>query len=185
MKSTTKLPIKKTIYLSGKCSICQKARCYHSSRLNFDDALQKFLDDKKFFRLGSGAFASVYGHKKYPRKALKVFTHDRAYIIYLSWVIKNQHHKYSPKIYSIYKLASRTTKEFAYAIILERLSPCKGNKDIGDVVDIFRHRKYDKALIDFCFQLGQLMHDNGLHNDTYGNNVMMRGKTPVVTDPAC
>ena len=137
-------------------------------------AMKKF----GFSLLGSGKYASVFGHPKYDY-VLKVFMKDSAYLKWIEFVQKNKGNPYVPKVRG---KVIKITPLF-YAIRLEKLERYKtggqfmkdfsawqanpsfksDDKNIQDILDYFATHK--KLL------------------DLHGENMMMRGNQLVIIDP--
>lgn len=133
-----------------------------------------------FKKLGSGKYASVFGHSKYPY-VVKVFMKDAAYLKWIEFCQSNRDNKYVPKIRG---KVTKINKMFMM-IRLEKLTPYSSGKSASefnasfakwkstgempedqDLVDVFTYfAKYKKLL------------------DLHGENMMMRGNQIVVIDP--
>ena len=142
--------------------------------MTLPDAMKKY----GFTKLGSGKYASVYGHPKYDY-VLKIFMKDSAYLKWIEFVQKNKSNPYIPKIRG---KVVKITPTF-YAIRLEKLSRfTSGGKFMKDFSEWERNPSFksdDKDIQDILDYFAK--HKKLL--DLHGENMMMRGNQLVIIDP--
>ena len=158
---------------------------------------QKYMTDHGFKYLGSGFFAGVYEHPNYPW-VFKIFKDDPGYMHYFKYVKANQHNENLPKIKGNFIKINDTT----YVIRVEKLTPMTNtffNNEFNNIVPIIRllarrdikdlDHDYQQIILDFkqkypgIFSVFYDMAKSDFLLDLGPRNMMMRGNTPVVTDP--
>jgi len=139
-----------------------------------------YLASFEFKKIGSGKYASVFAHPKYPY-ALKIFMKDSAYLRWIEFAQSNQSNPYVPKLRG--KVVKITSNVFAirieklkrvsgsaYSKFDEEYRKCISDKnytsDDENLNDVFAEFKKNKKLLDL-----------------HGENVMSRGSQLVVLDP--
>lgn len=154
--------------------------------------------------MGEGFFAIVF-ERPGGRDVYKLFTaKDHGYLKYLQYVKANQHNPHVPKIYGgLMKLnmpmnsSSFQGREW-YIVRMEKLKNYAGQhpslnlmkRYIDDYPPDFNS---DQELIEFRDEYPELTevldwiarnrHKDGVNLDLHGQNVMMRGRDVVITDP--
>jgi len=157
--------------------------------LKFD----KFMRENGFELLGSGGFANVYERPGYPW-VFKIFTGDTAYLSWLEYVTANQGNEHVPKLRGKpFKINNGT-----YAIRMEKLTPLPGNFTDDPLLDAVMYgglpltRKSESTITDLGHPdllavlkaIMKIAYSNKNYNtDLHRYNLMMRGNTPVITDP--
>lgn len=168
----------------------------------YTDRLQK-----KFTRLGNGAFAEVYPHSTLKNVVVKVFCEvdDMAYAKYLRWCEKNQKNPYVPKIHAVERFKHETKNEQITVVFMERLNSVSAQQikefsdrmldddggygnhigelfDPQDWVEAVKSSK-DKHFKKFAKFMQTVANDHGV--DLHRENIMMRPRTNqlVFTDP--
>ena len=156
-----------------------------------------YMTQNGFTKLGSGSFAGVYEHPNYPW-IFKVFNNDPAYLYYLKYAKNNQQNPAVPKIKgNIIKINDNT-----FAIRTEKLSPAPpelihdvnnlayyiaqvfANNPANITKDAIQQIKSAKKPYPNIYKvLNDLATSTSFTFDIYGDNIMMRGNIPVLTDP--
>ena len=84
--------------------------------------------ERKFKKLGNGAYANVYQH---PHKdvVVKVFDakDDRGYSRYLKWALKNQGNRFVPKIHGVEKFKNKDDFEEITVVFMEKLKSARSS----------------------------------------------------------
>jgi hypothetical protein len=164
-----------------------------------DTAMEKFTDymeTQGFKHIGHGSFSSVYLKDGYPWM-FKLWSHDPAYLWWITWAAKHQDNPNVPRVKGLpVKIAKDT-----YVVRLEKLRGLirrEGNLSKG----------YDKLayLVDRIESVDDLSKEDlqwirseypGVYDilrviqragsdfvvDLHGDNIMLRGQVPVITDP--
>ena len=167
---------------------------------------RKELKEAGWKKIGSGVFARVYCNKEHPGVVMKVAEEDKAYHLYAKWCMKNQDNPYVPKIFSHEKIELAYEDEWQFKLtitMMERLRPlrvAKGFKKL-DAWEIKvglgagwssgwdEAEALKKATDPHVRKLGKYFiraeERNEFRIDLHDGNVMMRGDTPVYTDPLC
>ncbi len=179
----------------------QKLKTKHR-RGKFVDQLEK----KGAQYLGSGLYAEVYQLPK-SKNVVKVFSHDVAYLEYLTTITKYQQNPFFPRIKKI--VTYTATKKHKYTVVeMEALQErdndrtwnlCGNLEDtlcsVDDEDDSSRHgiewgvkkmsrmfktakKKHLREVVTIMSDLFR-MHGSDLHT----GNVLFRGKQLVITDP--
>jgi len=164
-----------------------------------ETAMEKFTDymeTQGFKHIGHGSFSSVYLKDGYPWM-FKLWSHDPAYLWWITWAAKHQDNPNVPRVKGLpVKIAKDT-----YVVRLEKLRGLirrEGNLSKG----------YDKLayLVDRIESVDDLSKEDlqwirseypGVYDilrviqragsdfvvDLHGDNIMLRGQVPVITDP--
>ena len=164
-----------------------------------DTAMEKltdYLETQGFKHIGYGSFSSVYLKDGYPWM-FKLWSHDPAYLWWITWAAKHQDNPNVPRVKGLpVKIAKDT-----YVVRLEKLRGLirrEGNLSKG----------YDKLayLVDRIESVDDLSKEDlqwirseypGVYDilrviqkagsdfvvDLHGDNIMLRGQVPVITDP--
>lgn len=153
-----------------------------------------YLVAQGFARVGTGLFAAVYEKPGYPW-LFKLFNYDTAYEKYIRWVIKNQNNPNVPKIKGkLFPINNNT-----YVIRMEKLTPINFSAVGQDIIklvsilDNFENTKSTRKNIwvqenypgiwAILRELERISHHHDVVPDIHHENIMMRGTTPVITDP--
>ena len=160
------------------------------------EKLTDYLETQGFKHIGWGSFSSVYLKDGYPWM-FKLWSHDPAYLWWITWAAKHQDNPNVPRVKGLpVKIAPDT-----YVVRLEKLRglvPRKGNLSKG----------YDRLayLLDRIETVDDLSKEDlqwirseypGVYDilrviqragsdfvvDLHGDNIMLRGQVPVITDP--
>jgi hypothetical protein len=164
-----------------------------------ETAMEKFTDymeTQGFKHIGHGSFSSVYLKDGYPWM-FKLWSHDPAYLWWITWAAKHQDNPNVPRVKGLpVRIAPDT-----YVVRLEKLRGLirrEGNLSKG----------YDKLayLVDRIESVDDLSKEDlqwirseypGVYDilrviqragsdfvvDLHGDNIMLRGQVPVITDP--
>ncbi len=158
-----------------------------------DTALDKFNDymaDNGFTKLGQGAFGAVYEKPGYPW-VFKLFANDAAYLAWINYVAKNQSNEHVPKL----KGKPFRINDKVFAVRMEKLSPMPGydnplldNIAYGGITKDAKEKFKELGhpdLIPVMDAIYAMSHDltKDWRVDMHGGNILMRGDTPVITDP--
>jgi len=138
------------------------------------------MADNGFKRVGSGKYASVFLHSKYPY-ALKIFMKDSAYLRWIDFAKKNQKNPFVPKIRG--KVVKITP--VIYAIRLEKLDRYSyggGKKFMSEYARWAKDKNYKSSDPDIQAVLEEFAKNKSLL-DLHGENMMMRGNQLVIIDP--
>lgn len=155
----------------------------------------QFLVDQGFTRVGMGSFAAVYEKPGYPW-LFKLFNHDTAYEKYIRWVIKNQNNPHVPKIKGNLFPINKNT----YVVRMEKLTPIdfgaidQNTRKLISILDSFEDSSISTGknrwlketypgIWNILQELEHIGNQNNVSLDIHMNNIMMRGDTPVITDP--
>lgn len=152
-------------------------------------AIAKKLDDLgyKQYSIGTGFYSQVYARPQ-DNFVIKIFREDKGYSTFLQYITQNSNNPYVPKLKGkIIKLPNDY-----YVIRLEKLK--RMDNDLFKKIEWAANNDHDKPLIqelndkypgllEFVRSLRQMSYDNKVMYDLHGGNMMMRGDTPVVTDP--
>lgn len=182
----------------------KKLPAYHRARSDFADTttfmaadegkakFDKFMQDNGFKQLGSGAFANVYERPGYPW-VFKIFSKDPAYLAWLEYVAAHQNNEHVPKLRGKpFKINNDT-----FAIRMEKLTDLPGNWRqnvfLDAIVGGVPLRKHVTTtlidaghpdLLEVLSAINDIAYVKRTHTaDLHAYNVMMRGNTPVITDP--
>ena len=167
-------------------------------RMDFTDALVK----NGWRLLGSGAFASAYGHKDHD-VVMKIgyIENNEAYLDFVAEMQKSPRHENLPRIYGITRFVNSTkvkredrVDEY-FVVIMEKLDESKKYRHGEDRKSKAFRKWYDgiksKVLYhddsDPLVALIKRAHERGAYHtiDMHYGNVMFRGDVPVITDPIC
>ena len=160
------------------------------------EKLTDYLETQGFKHIGQGSFSEIYLKPGYPWM-FKLWSHDPAYLWWITWAAKHQDNPNVPRVKGLpVKIAPET-----YVVRLEKLRglvPREGNLSKG----------YDRLayLVDRIESVDDLSKEDlqwirseypGVYDilrviqragsdfvvDLHGDNIMLRGQTPVITDP--
>jgi len=146
----------------------------------------KHFLDKGFRLLGSGCYAVVFDSKTDPNLVYKIgSTLSDPFLVYAKLQNKFVDNPHYPKIYSIYE----DTEHDWYMVKMEALTKLPHHKYevITRVKKFMRH--YDgvvltKPMEDLVNEISKLLEKHPeIQLDLHNENIMMRGTTPVITDP--
>jgi hypothetical protein len=141
----------------------------------------------KQYNIGSGYYAYVYARPQ-DNYVIKIFREDPGYAAFLNYITKNANNPYVPKLKGkIIKLPNK------YSIVrLEKLT--RIDIDLFKKIEYAAFNEFDKqtiaeiegqhpGLLDFVRSLRTLASHSNVGFDLNRSNIMMRGDTPVITDP--
>ena len=160
------------------------------------EKLTDYLETQGFKHIGQGSFSEIYLKPGYPWM-FKLWSHDPAYLWWITWAAKHQDNPNVPRVKGLpVKIAPET-----YVVRLEKLRglvPREGNLSKG----------YDRLayLVDRIESVDDLSKEDlqwirseypGVYDilrviqragssfvvDLHGDNIMLRGQVPVITDP--
>ena len=160
------------------------------------EKLTDYLETQGFKHIGQGSFSEIYLKQGYPWM-FKLWSHDPAYLWWITWAAKHQD---NPNVPRVKGLPVRIAKD-TYVVRLEKLRGLvrrEGNLSRG----------YDRLayLVDRIESVDDLSKEDlqwirseypGVYDilrviqragsdfvvDLHGDNIMLRGQTPVITDP--
>lgn len=161
-------------------------------RDKFNNLVQA-LEKQGWRKLGSGVFAQVLEHPKFPY-VIKMFANDPAYMRYFNWARQNQDNPHVPKIRGKFiKIANDV-----YAIRMEKLiqlpqyndpmfvdyvSPELKHRTLGYIFDP-KNYDYLKENYPKLYEVIAAINSMVKYTDIHSENVMMRKDgTLVITDP--
>jgi hypothetical protein len=141
----------------------------------------------KQYSIGSGYYAQVYARPQ-DNYVIKIFRDDPGYAAFLRYVTKNANNPYVPKLKG--KVVNLPNKHSL--VRLEKLK--RIDVDLFKQIEYAAFNPHDKPLVnelnekypgllDFVYSLRALANKDGVGLDLNRNNMMMRGDTPVITDP--
>ena len=181
------------LYTGVKSAFFNKDRGYHK-RLQNIATFTDFMEKHGFTKLGGGVFGVTFEKPGYPW-VFKVFNDDPAYFIFLKYALQHQSNPNIPKIKGKMLRISKTI----YAVRMEKLTHYveRGSSysDIDKLARILRYIQYasnitkdNKEWLQENYPgIYQILMDldtsSGFNFDIHGSNFMMRGNTPVITDP--
>jgi hypothetical protein len=141
----------------------------------------------KQYSIGAGYYAYVYARPQ-DNYVIKIFREDPGYAAFLNYITKNANNPYVPKLKGkIIKLPNK------YSIVrLEKLT--RIDIDLFKKIEYAAFNEFDKqtiaeiegqhpGLLDFVRSLRTLASHSNVGFDLNRSNIMMRGDTPVITDP--
>jgi hypothetical protein len=158
------------------------------------DNLSKQLKKLGWRPIGNGTYAAVYENPKF-NYVLKIFTHeDLGYKQYLNYIMNNQSNPFVPKLRGKMVKLSAT----AYAVRMEQLQPIEDDSIFRKYIDPNPTSKHMGTVIKKVFgksnhpflkknfpQLYDMTRQPfNLDDLETENNIMRRGNTIVITDPA-
>lgn len=164
-------------------------------RLEGDFALEKFniyMHENGFKKLGQGAFGSVYEKPGYPW-VFKIFHNDASYLAWINYVVANQGNEHVPKI----KGKPFRITDGVFAVRMEKLDRLPDDWYNNSLLDTIAYGGITRDAKEKFKELGHediipvisaiyaMSHDisKDWKVDLHSGNVMMRGNTPVITDP--
>lgn len=180
------------LYTGAKSTFMDKSR-YYLKRMQNLGKFSDLMDKYGFERLGGGVFGVTYEKRGYPW-VFKVFNDDPAYLSYLKYAIRHQSNPNVPKI----KGKMLRISDTAYAVRMEKLAHYTETDPDSDIatlawilrgISYFNDLKEDKQewLQETYPGIYSILKDldtsSSFRFDIHGNNFMMRGNTPVITDP--
>lgn len=140
----------------------------------------------KKYSIGQGFYARVYARPQ-DDYVIKIFRQDRGYTRFLQYINTNRNNPYVPKLRGkIIKLPNNFN-----LVRIEKLNfiPLDLFNQIK-FADVYPQDKEEinksyPGLLDFIRELKEIAQYSGktVHFDLHRNNMMMRGDTPVITDP--
>lgn len=156
-------------------------------------ALMKKLDDLgyKKYNLGSGLYGTVYARPE-DNFVVKIFSPDKGYSKYLAYMQAHKDSPYVPKTrgkpiklpngFTLVRLERLTevTRDF-YAEFTFLRTPRKGDAMYDSLRRSFEERY--PGFLKILNDLKIIANDDRLAIDLHQGNIMMRGETPVITDP--
>ena len=166
-------------------------------RMDFTDALIK----NGWRCLGSGAFASAYGHKDHD-VVMKIghIENNEAYLDFVAELQQAPRHENLPRIYGITrfvnsaKVKSDDRVDEYFVVIMEKLDESRKyrhgedrkSKAFRKWYDGIKSKVWDRDDSDPLVALINRAKGRGDHTtDMHYGNVMFRGDVPVITDPIC
>lgn len=172
---------------------------YHSKGLQRQAQLDKFtefMEINGFKALGQGYHGAVFEKPGYPW-VFKVYKEDPAYANFVRWALSNQGNPNVPR----FKGKPVSIAPDTYVVRMENLEPLRGShRDLVRVLTRISDEwdttaDADMMKTDDARWLAK--HHPGIYDivrvayrawphlvlDTHGDNVMLRGNTPVLTDP--
>ena len=157
--------------------------------------LSKQLKKLGWNPVGQGTYAAVYENPKF-NYVLKIFTHeDDGYKKYLNYIMANQSNPFVPKLRGKLVKLSAT----AYAVRMEQLQPIEDDSIFNKYIDPKLTHNREWSPIEQVFnesnhpflkkkfpQLYDMITNKSFNLNDLENedNIMRRGKTIVITDPA-
>ncbi len=148
----------------------------------------KNFTKKGFNMLGSGCYAAVFESNVDPNLVYKVgISTTDPFLSYIqdSSLADNLHF---PRIYDIAYLNG------GYLVKMERLEPIPSHKVemskelrsvVHDDIHTLKHLKASNELSRIATRIRELADSLDVKLDLHEGNIMMRGVTPVITDPLC
>ena len=158
-------------------------------------SIQKYLRTRHFSKISQGGYAEIFSHKKYPNKVLKVLSinGDLSYMKYLEFCCANQDSAFVPKVFAIYIIQGNVKY---CAVVLEKLRAYNSRNNVSfqrileNILNLVSNKQSHVAITEFssfCLQFSKFYEEHKLQYDfsldLHNANIMLRGKTPVVTDP--
>ena len=160
------------------------------------ERLTDYLETQGFKHIGQGSFSEIYLKQGYPWM-FKLCSHDPAYLWWITWAAKHQNNPNVPRVKGLpVRIAPDT-----YVVRLEKLRGLIRREDNLS-------RGYDKLsyLVDRIESVDDLSKEDlqwirseypGVYDilrviqragsdfvvDLHGDNIMLRGQVPVITDP--
>jgi hypothetical protein len=162
------------------------------------DQWTEIMSQNGFTHLGSGSFGSVYEKDGYPW-VFKIFKADPAYLKFFKFARRNQNNPNLPKIKGgLIQINNET-----FAVRIEKLREITRNEflKVDEIVNTFIDIIADERTPDELepdeytmfkqhYNLYEIVYalwnsDTFKHTilDIHGGNIMMRGNTPVLSDP--
>lgn len=166
-----------------------------TDRGNYPDVQMAAIAEKlnnmgyKKYNIGSGYYGQVYARPE-DNFVVKIFRHDVGYTKFLEFIRSNINNPYVPKLkgkiiklpnrYSIVRIEKLKKIDYELFSQIEFASYNDRNKPLIDEIN----KKYP-GLLDFIDQLrNEVKNSQGkIGYDLHPGNMMMRGDTPVITDP--
>jgi hypothetical protein len=158
-----------------------------------ETAMEKFTDymeTQGFKHIGHGSFSSVYLKDGYPWM-FKLWSHDPAYLWWITWAAKHQDNPNVPRVKGLPVQIAPDT----YVVRLEKLRARSSydHKQLADLLDNVENVD-DISKEDLQWIRGEYP---GIYDalrviqragssfvvDLHSDNIMMRGQTPVLVDP--
>lgn len=157
----------------------------------------KFLKQQKIKELGSGCFGTVYQHPTMKDVVVKV-AEDEAYEAWVRFCKKHQGNPLVPVIYHHEKFVGPDNSPYTITILeklkripwpeerggkwMERLTKAGlevVNKSTFKVRKMKAHNEHAEVVVEGIARLKR----RGFYVDLHNENVMLRGKQVVITDP--
>lgn len=167
--------------------------------LGLEELITKFAEHSNYKKLGNGLFAYVFKHPK-KNEVIKFWVKDDAYEKYLSYVEQHQSNPCLPKLLSKVKtISSFHDRVEAFPdkikyVRLELLKPVSPEVE-RELDELWRSmpdsdaewkeeaEQASKAVSDLIHTMLDIKKVIKLDPDLKGDNVMMRGRQMVLTDP--
>ena len=160
------------------------------------EKLTDYLETQGFKHIGQGSFSEIYLKQGYPWM-FKLWSHDPAYLWWITWAAKHQD---NPNVPRVKGLPMRIAKD-TYVVRLEKLrglvrrdgNLSKGYDRLAYLVDRIESvddlskedlqwiRSEYPGVYDILRVIQRAGSDFVV--DLHGDNIMLRGQTPVITDP--
>lgn len=141
----------------------------------------KDIADKFGMReLGSGFFGITFSGGKQPY-VLKIYSPDDGYDSWVKFCLKHQHNPYIPKFKARPVQITGTRYKAIRMESLTRVRTGDGTykKFMTDLIDAYDGLSKDKHLTEIAVFLKMFGSEDDLHDE----NIMLRGKQVVITDP--
>ena len=154
------------------------------------EKLTDYLETQGFKHIGQGSFSEIYIKQGYPWM-FKLWSHDQAYLWYITWAAKNQDIPNVPRVKGLpVKIAKDT-----YVVRLEKLRARSSydHKQLATLLhsieslddlskeDVQWLRSEYPGIYEILRVIQRAGTDFVL--DLHSDNIMMRGQTPVLADP--
>lgn len=155
-----------------------------------NEEVKKKLFSMGFVQIGDGGFGYVFKHSNLSY-VLKIFSkEDKGYIAFYEVAKKHQDNPHFPK----FRGGLITISEYLYAIRMEKLTPAGKIFNLVNYIDDVLLNRYVKnknywnnryPKLNEALEILQdtLYNNNKIEADITEKNIMMRGSTPVITDP--
>ena len=145
------------------------------------DQFTNYLKQHGFARLGQGSFANTYEKPGYPY-VFKLFKADPAYLWYFNYCKQHQDNPHVPKIKgNLIKISDDT-----FCVRMEKLTPCRDHALAKTLRAATSRRDSLNQLTKTYPQMVAILNDitkTQYVTDLSVANIMMRGNTPILTDP--
>lgn len=148
------------------------------------EVIQDFLD-QGFELLGNGCYAAVFASKTDPNVVYKVGVNvEDPFLDYIN-LTSFEANEHFPKVHKLHLM------EDYYIAVMEALTPVPHHKI--SVCDNIRKAARSSAyaddvtinMVELITEIQKLANRTGNKLDLHDGNIMMRGFTPVITDPLC
>ena len=154
------------------------------------EKLTDYLEDQGFKHIGQGSFSEIYLKPGYPWM-FKLWSHDPAYLWWITWAAKHQDNPNVPRVKGLPVQIAPDT----YVVRLEKLRS-RGAYDHTQLADLLNNvetiddiskedlqwiRKEYPGIYDALRVIQRA--GSSFVVDLHSDNIMMRGQTPVLVDP--